>query len=136
MGSAGPPSCSIWNQWSMSVNQAAPPSSATCAVSARVAASRSGPPGNVMFAKWMPRRTAPACPGRARPDRPGSEVPAPDPPTAGAPAGPQPVDGVGPAAADGVQQSGPLEQLGGAVGGEEGLRGRGGRAGDVAAAGE
>ena len=41
---------SIWNQWSMTVNQATPPWSATLAVSTRRSASRSCHAGWVKFA--------------------------------------------------------------------------------------
>jgi hypothetical protein len=53
MGSAEVASCSIWNQWSMTVKVEQPPSSAARAVAVRIEASDSGWPGRVKSGKWM-----------------------------------------------------------------------------------
>ena len=55
MGSVAGAIASIWNQWSMTVNLLAPPSSAIRAVSANVGAIDAGAPGRVKFTKWIPR---------------------------------------------------------------------------------
>lgn len=49
IGSSGAPTCSIWNQWSITVKFEQPPSSAARAVAASVGAIESGPPASAKF---------------------------------------------------------------------------------------
>jgi len=51
MGSYDVRKCSIWNQWSIAVNNEIPPSSAATAASPTASRRDAGPPGSVKFMK-------------------------------------------------------------------------------------